>query len=57
MFRWIVENAGTIAVSLLLIGLVSLIVVRLLKEKKQGKCSCGGNCGSCPMCGSCHKPS
>ncbi len=57
MFHWIAENAGTIAVSLLLAGLVSLIIVRLRKEKKQGKCSCGGNCGCCPMCGSCHKTS
>ncbi len=57
MFRWIAENAGTVIVSVLLIGLVTGIVVRLRKDKKQGKSSCGGNCGCCPMAGSCHKQS
>ena len=55
MFRAIAENAGTIAVSLLLIGLVTLIIVRLRRDKKKGKSSCGANCGCCPMAGSCRK--
>ena len=57
MFRWIAENAGTIVVSLLLIGLMAWIIVRLRKNKKQGKSSCGCNCGCCPMASSCHKQS
>ena len=57
MFQWIAENAGTILVSALLAGLVIFILVRLRRDKKKGKCSCGGNCGCCPMAGSCHKPS
>lgn len=57
MLQGIAENAGTIAVSLVLIGVVALIVVRLRKDRKKGKCSCGGQCGCCPMAGSCHKPS
>ena len=55
MIETISENAGTIAVSLLLIGLITLIIIRLRRDKKQGKSSCGGNCGCCPMAGSCHK--
>ena len=57
MLRGIAENAGTIVVSLALIALVIGIVIRLRKDKKQGKCTCGGNCGCCPMGGSCHKMS
>ena len=57
MFQWIGENAGTILVSLVLIGVITLIFVRLRKDKKQGKTSCGGNCGCCPMGGACHKQS
>ncbi len=57
MFQWIGENAGTLAVSIALIALVAWIVVRMRRDKKQGKSSCGGNCGCCPMAGSCHKPS
>ena len=55
MFQWIIENAGTIIVSIALIALVTCIIIRLCKEKKQGKSSCGCNCGCCSMAGSCHK--
>ena len=51
----ILENAGTILISLALIGLVVLIIVRLDRDRKQGKSSCGSSCGCCPMSGTCHK--
>ena len=57
MFQWIGENAGTIIVSIALIALMTGIVIRMRKDKKQGKSSCGCNCGCCPMSGSCHKQS
>ena len=57
MLDIIMENAGTILVSLLLIGLVAGIIVKLRRDKKRGTCSCGGNCGCCPMGGCCHKQS
>ncbi len=55
MIRWIGENAGTIVGSIALIVLVAWIVIRMHKDRKQGKSSCGCNCGSCPMSGSCHR--
>ncbi|MBQ9343233.1 MAG: FeoB-associated Cys-rich membrane protein [Clostridia bacterium] len=57
MLQGIVNNAGTIAVSLVLIGIVAWVIAKLRKDKKQGKSSCGGNCGCCPMAHSCHKQS
>ena len=57
MFQWIGENAGTVVVSIALIALVTGIVIRMRKDKKQGKSSCGCNCGCCPMASSCHKQS
>ena len=57
MLRTFADNAGTIIVSLLLIGLITGIVFHLRKNKKQGKSSCGGNCSCCPMGGCCHKQS
>ena len=57
MFQWIGDNAGTVIVSAVLIALVAGIVIRMRKDKKQGKSSCGCNCGSCPMAGSCHRQS
>ena len=55
MFEWIGENLGTILICLALVGLITLILVRLRKDKKKGKCSCGGQCACCPMAGTCHK--
>ena len=55
MLQGIADNAGTILISIALIGLVTGIIIPLRKDKKQGKSSCGGNCGHCPMSGSCHK--
>ena len=55
MLRAIVENAGTIVVTLALIGLVAGIIHVLRRDKKRGKSSCGGQCGHCPMAGACHK--
>ena len=57
MFQGIAENAGTIIISLALLGLVTGIIIRLRKDKKQGKSSCGGSCGHCPMAGTCQKAS
>ncbi len=54
MLQGIIDNAGTIVISLMLIVMVAGILVLLHRDKKQGKSSCGGNCGCCPMSGSCH---
>ncbi len=55
MLQGITDNAGTIIVSLVLIALVTGIILQLRRDKKQGKSSCGGACGGCPMSGSCHR--
>ncbi|MBQ7726535.1 MAG: FeoB-associated Cys-rich membrane protein, partial [Clostridia bacterium] len=31
------------------------ILFVLRRDRKNGKSSCGGNCGHCPMGGTCHK--
>ncbi len=57
MFTWLMQNIGTIIVLAVLITVVTLIVRKMVKDKKSGKgsCSCGAGCGNCPMSGSCHK--
>ena len=55
MLQWISENIGTIAVGLVLLAVVILIVHIMMRDKKQGKSSCGGNCASCGGCCACHK--
>lgn len=48
----IMENLGTIIISLLLIAGVCAIMISLRRDKKKGKSCCGGNCSSCHMCSS-----
>ena len=55
MFSWIAENLGAIVVCLVLALLVAGAVAVLVRDKKKGKSSCGGNCGHCAMSGSCHR--
>ena len=39
---------GTIIITLILIGIVTLVIASLIKEKRSGRHpSCGGHCGSC----------
>ena len=52
MLPRIASNLGTIAVGLALLLIVALIVRSLLRSRRLGKSSCGGNCASCG-CGCC----
>ncbi len=54
MIHWIISNIATIIICLVVLAVVALAVFVLVRDKKQGKSSCGGNCGCCPMSGSCH---
>ena len=46
---------GTILISLVLAGIVVLIIVKLRKDRKNGKASCTGGCAGCALSGMCHK--
>lgn len=54
MVQWLTDNIGNIVVSLILIAIVVLVIRKMIKDKRQGKSSCGCNCGNCAMSGSCH---
>ena len=55
MLQWFSDNLGTILISLGLLAVVALIIRSQIRQKKQGKSSCGCNCAHCAMSGSCHK--
>lgn len=58
MLEWIASNISgivTISICILLVGIVTLIVASLIKDKKSGKSSCCGGCAKCAMSGACHK--
>ena len=61
MLFWLQTNLASIIIGLILLAVTTLIVRRLILDKKAGKhicggsCgSCGGGCGGCPMKGQCH---
>ncbi len=54
MLQWMEANLSTILISAVLVVIVAMIVWHLVRQKKQGKSSCGCNCAHCAMSGSCH---
>lgn len=54
MLNWIGANIGTIVICLVLAVTVMFILRSLIRQKKQGKSSCGCGCANCAMHGSCH---
>ncbi|MBQ7660860.1 MAG: FeoB-associated Cys-rich membrane protein [Clostridia bacterium] len=49
MFAWIAENALTLIVIFILLALCGLAVYVLIKDKKNAKGGCTGNCATCGM--------
>ena len=54
MLAWLTQNLATIIVCAVLLLVTVLIVVKLVRDRKQGKNSCGAGCASCAMHGACH---
>ena len=54
MISWVMDNLGTIVISLILLALVAGIIWSEWRGKKQGRSSCGGNCSHCALGCSCH---
>ncbi|MDR2610323.1 MAG: FeoB-associated Cys-rich membrane protein [Clostridiales Family XIII bacterium] len=54
MFDALRENAGTIVVGLILLGIVAAIIIKLARDKRKGKCvSC--DCAGCSGAEGCKK--
>lgn len=54
MLTWLSANFSTLLISLVLFAVVISIVRYLIRQKKQGKhtCGCSGGCAGCS--GDCH---
>ena len=53
MFPWLSANLINIALIVLIAVITGLLIRSLIRDRKAGKSSCGGNCASCGACGSC----
>ena len=49
-----VSGLSTLVVGLIGAGIVFLAVRSIVRDKKNGKSLCGGNCGGCSCSGMCH---
>ncbi len=56
MIDWIVLNFSSIVVLLAVLAAVVLVIRVMVRDKKAGVSSCGGNCSECGCCSSCRKP-
>jgi hypothetical protein len=54
MISFLSENLGNLVVCLLLAAIVGLAIYILVRNKKNGKSSCGCGCANCPSAGMCH---
>ncbi len=54
MLAWLSENMATIIVCAIVFGFFAVAVVRIVRDRKKGKNSCGCGCADCPMNGRCH---
>ena len=49
-------NLPTLIVAAIVAAVFVAVICIQIRDRKNGKCSCGGSCGSCAMSGSCHAP-
>ena len=54
MWEWLKNSIGTIVVVVLLLAAVVGVVLKMVRDRKNGKSGCGYGCGSCPAAKSCH---
>ena len=55
MLGWLSGNIATVIVAVLLAAAVAAVIAVMVRDKRQGKSSCGCNCSTCALRGECHK--
>ena len=55
MLEFIINNLSSIIVGAVVFLIVGSVVIKLIRDKKNHKSSCGAGCAGCPLAGECHK--
>ena len=55
MLAFLTANLSTIIIAVIVIGILAAIIVKMIKDKKKGKSSCGCGCSNCAASEICHK--
>ena len=53
MLTWLSANLINIVLVAVIVLVVGLLIRGMIRDRKAGKRSCGGNCAGCGACGSC----
>ena len=53
MLAWLSANLINIVLIALIALIVGLLIRGMIRDKRAGKSSCGGNCASCGACSGC----
>ena len=53
MLAWFSANLINIVLVAVLVLIVGLLLRGMIRDRKAGKSSCGGNCASCGACSGC----
>ena len=55
MMNWISANGPTIIVGAIVAVIVAAVIVKMIRDKKNNKSTCGCSCSGCPGASYCHK--
>ena len=53
MLAWLSANLINIALVFVIVLVVALLLRSMIRDKKAGRSSCGGNCADCGACSGC----
>ena len=54
MLLWLKANLATVLIALILVAILAAVIFKMIKDKKEGRSSCGCGCSACAMRDSCH---
>ena len=55
MLNFLAPHWGSILIGAIIVIVVALVIVKMYRDHKKGKSSCGCGCSNCPSAGMCHK--
>ena len=53
MLTWLSANLINIVLIAVIVLITGMLIRSMIRDKKAGKSSCGGNCASCGVCSGC----
>ena len=53
MLAWLSANLINIIPIAVIVLITGMLIRSMIRDRKAGKCSCGGNCASCGVCSGC----